>query len=60
MDGTYDVHQSPNTRLVRKGVDRVEYLAKDTRGKQRVPVQYKNEEFVDLLGRVHTKSTILG
>jgi hypothetical protein len=49
-DGRY-IRRPPvaQHRLVRKGVDRVEYLAKDTRNKQRVPMQYKNEEFVEIL-----------
>jgi hypothetical protein len=38
-------------RLARIGIDRVEYLAKDTRNKRRVPVQYTNEEFVDTLAQ---------
>jgi hypothetical protein len=49
-DGRY-IRRPPvaQRRLVRKGIDRVEYLAKDTRNKRFVPMQYTNEEFVDLL-----------
>jgi len=49
-DGRY-IRRPPvaQHRLVIKGVDRVEYLAKDTRNNQRVPMQYKNEEFVGIL-----------
>jgi Putative transposase/Transposase zinc-binding domain len=49
-DGRY-IRRPPvaQHRLVRKGIDRVEYTAKDTRNKRRVLMQYKNEEFVDIL-----------
>jgi len=49
-DGRY-IRRPPiaQHRLRRINNDRVEYLARDTRNKRSVPVQYKNEEFVDLL-----------
>jgi len=49
-DGRY-IRRPPvaQHRLVRIGNNRIEYLAKDTRHKRRVPVQYQNEEFVDIL-----------
>lgn len=49
-DGRY-IRRPPvaQPRVVRKGVDRVEYIAKDTRNKRRVLMEYKNEEFVDML-----------
>jgi hypothetical protein len=51
-DGRY-IRRPPvaQHRLVRIGIDRVEYLAKDTRNKRRVPMQYTNEEFVDILAQ---------
>ena len=51
-DGRY-IRRPPvaQHRLARIGIDRVEYLAKDTRNKRRVPVQYTNEEFVDTLAQ---------
>jgi len=49
-DGRY-IRRPPiaQHRLARIGIDRVEYLGKDTRNKRQVPVQYTNEEFVDIL-----------
>jgi hypothetical protein len=49
-DGRY-IRRPPvaQHRLTRIGSDRVEYLAKDTRNKQHVPMQYTNAEFVDIL-----------
>jgi hypothetical protein len=51
-DGRY-IRRPPvaQHRLARVGIDRVEYLAKDTRNKRPVLVQYKNEEFVDILAQ---------
>jgi hypothetical protein len=51
-DGRY-IRRPPvaQHRLARIGIDRVEYLAKDTRNKQRVLMQYTNEEFVDILAQ---------
>src|SRR5437868_5609278 len=49
-DGRY-IRRPPvaQHRLARIGIDRVEYLAKDTRNKRCVLMQCKNEEFVDLI-----------
>lgn len=51
-DGRY-IRRPPvaQHRFARIGIDRVEYLAKDTRNKQRVLLQYTNEEFVDILAQ---------
>ena len=51
-DGRY-IRRPPvaQHRLARIGIDRVEYLAKDTRNKRSVLVQYTNEEFVDILAQ---------
>jgi hypothetical protein len=51
-DGRY-IRRPPvaQHRLTRIGTDRVEYLAKDTRTKQFVRMQYTSEEFVDVLIR---------
>jgi hypothetical protein len=51
-DGRY-IRRPPiaQHRLARVGIDRVEYLGKDTRSKCPVLMQYKNEEFVDVLAQ---------
>jgi Putative transposase/Transposase zinc-binding domain len=51
-DGRY-IRRPPiaQHRLARVGIDRVEYLGKDTRSKRPVLMQYKNEEFVDVLAQ---------
>ena len=49
-DGRY-IRRPPvaQHRLARIGIDCVEYLAKDTRNKRRVPMRYTYKEFVDIL-----------
>jgi Putative transposase len=51
-DGRY-IRRPPvaQHRLARVGIDRVEYLAKDTRNKRPVLMQYTNEEFVEILAQ---------
>jgi hypothetical protein len=51
-DGRY-IRRPPvaQHRLARIGVDRVEYLAKDTRNKKHVLVRYTSDEFVDILAQ---------
>ena len=51
-DGRY-IRRPPvaQYRLARIGIDRVEYLANDTRNKRRVRVRYTNEQFVDTLAQ---------
>jgi hypothetical protein len=51
-DGRY-IRRPPvaQHRLTRIGIDRVEYLAKDTRNKRHVLVQYTNEQFVNILAQ---------
>jgi putative transposase/transposase-like zinc-binding protein len=51
-DGRY-IRRPPvaQHRLARLEIDRIEYLAKDTKNKRHILVQYRNEEFVDILAQ---------